>query len=353
MDHLVLGGNSDLTVRNVKLVGNWRYNTDGVQTGTEGLVVEDCFLQCNDDNFSLNGVCRDVAIRRNVLWNIYNGGVFMFGWATGPEFLLEQIRIHDNVILRAGGCCDYDRKAPFSMKLFGSRRVARDIEIRDCDVEDIAPFGRWIDFQAAQASSSQVADIRLVNVHIRRAWQIEGEVRGMLDQPISGLVFDHVLIGEELMDSPEVGRLSLFNTFGTQINGKTFADGAQPSRPLATANVARSTPVDPLRPLIPAHSPTPLPVGGAEANLLENPRFDEGLDGWETADPNRARTAPAARRRAPDGGRDGSDAVLGGTGSRRHRDPAVTGTGVISLRGRSPCRRSAAAHESDADHRGR
>lgn len=52
------GGSEDLTVRNVKMVGNFRYNTDGVQTGTQRLLVENCFPQCNDDNFSLNGVCR-------------------------------------------------------------------------------------------------------------------------------------------------------------------------------------------------------------------------------------------------------------------------------------------------------
>src|SRR5690606_18607187 len=111
-----------LTVRNVKMFGNFRYNTDGVQTGTKGLLVEDCFFQCNDDNFSINGVCQDVVIQRNRLWNLYNGGVFMLGWATGPEFDVRRVDIRENVIIRAGGCCDYDPKGPFSMKLFGSQR---------------------------------------------------------------------------------------------------------------------------------------------------------------------------------------------------------------------------------------
>jgi hypothetical protein len=54
-------GNTNLTVRDVTMVGNWWMNSDGVQTGTKGLLVENCFMQCNDDNFSLNGVCQDVV----------------------------------------------------------------------------------------------------------------------------------------------------------------------------------------------------------------------------------------------------------------------------------------------------
>jgi hypothetical protein len=86
-------GNTNLTVRDVTMVGNWWMNSDGVQTGTEGLLVENCFMQCNDDNFSLNGVCKNVVIRNNVLWNIFNGGVFMFGWATGQQFVLDNLDI--------------------------------------------------------------------------------------------------------------------------------------------------------------------------------------------------------------------------------------------------------------------
>lgn len=130
-------GSTNLTVRNVTMVGNWLYNTDGVQTGTTGLLVEDCFLQCNDDNFSLNGLCRGVIIRNNVLWNTYNGAVFMLGWATGKCFDVQNLDIYNNVIFRAGGCCEYDPKGPFSMRLFGSHRKVQDIRFRNIIIEDL------------------------------------------------------------------------------------------------------------------------------------------------------------------------------------------------------------------------
>ncbi|HYW78110.1 MAG TPA: glycosyl hydrolase family 28 protein [Thermoguttaceae bacterium] len=227
------GGSENLTVRNVKMVGNFRYYTDGVQTGTNGLLVEDCFLQCNDDNFSLNGTCTEVTIRHNVLWNLYNGGVFMLGWGTGPNYHVENVRIHDNTVIRCGGCCRNDRKAPFSMKLSGSQCVARDIEFRNIVIEDIAKFGRWIDFQASTASNSEVEDIRFHDIQIDDTWQIEGEVHGMSPTSrIKGLVFDKVRIGDKLMDRPEAGQLSLIHTAGTQIQGKTFEDVVPAMQPI-------------------------------------------------------------------------------------------------------------------------
>ena len=279
-------GNENLAVRNVKMLGNFRYNTDGVQTGTTGLLVENCYLQCNDDNFSLNGICRDVTVRNNVLWNLYNGGVFMLGWATGTHFQLENHRIHDNTILRCGGCCDYDRKAPFSMKLFGSHRTAKDIEFRNIDVEDIAAFGRWIDLQAGKATNSEVADIRFENINIDASWLIEGEIRGNAEgNVVSGVSFKNVkFTGDRLMDTPEVGRLSLVHTKGTTLEGKSFADIELKPEPIPEAATSMAT--------RPSNTPSSTPAASVSVlskapNLLANGNFQNGTDGWQL--PSRGR----------------------------------------------------------------
>jgi hypothetical protein len=103
-------GSENLTVRNVKTVGSWLYNTNGVQTGTVGLLVEDCFLQCNDDNFSLNGRCRN-GIVRNILFK--------------------------NIV-----------------------------------VEDVAQYGHWVDFQMNQAATAR--EIAFEDIDVQSIWQTAG-----------------------------------------------------------------------------------------------------------------------------------------------------------------------------------
>jgi len=275
-------GNTNLTVRDVTMVGNWWMNSDGVQTGTEKLLVENCFMQCNDDNFSLNGVCKDVVIRNNLLWNIYNGGVFMLGWATGQQFDLQDIDIHDNVILRAGGCCDYDRKAPISMKLFGSNRTARDIRIKNLVVEDLVPFGRWIDLQATRANRSTLRDFSIENVQVLKSWKVEGEVAGSDNTcQFVNVSFRNVEIIGKAMTTPAEGGLNLIQTANVTINGKPFRDVVTAGPDPATTSAL--TAVNDAGQGQPAAGP----------NLLANSDFAEGLKGWSELTPGIAKLVAA------------------------------------------------------------
>jgi len=267
------GGNENLTVRNVKTVGSFRYNSDGVQTGTVGLVVEDCFLQCNDDNFSLNGLCQQVEIRNNVLWNLYNGGVFMLGWATGAHFDLRDIVIHNNVILRAGGCCEYDRKAPISMKVFGSQRNLQNVIVDHLIIEDIAPYGRWLDLQAGKSQDSVLRGIHLSHIDLRNTWKVEAEICGSETSVIQDVNISEVFIQGRMIESPAHGGLNLIHTRGVTIQGQTFADQIVVEPGPAQANPEKQA----------TDRPTPSkPIG---ANLLINPGFEEGLKGWSLYNP--------------------------------------------------------------------
>lgn len=255
-------GSENLTVRNVKTIGSWLMNSDGVQTGTVGLLVEDCFLQCNDDNFSLNGQCRDVEIRNCVLWNIYNGGVFMLGWGCKH---LENIDIHDCVVFRAGGCCSYDRKAPFSMKLFHRNGIVQDIRFRDIVVEDIAQYGRWIDLQMNQAAT--VRDIAFENISILKMWETAGELNGhSAKHPIEGVSFRNVRIEGRLIEDASQAGLDMVNTRDVQIQGRHATPWVAPAKADTAAQAGTS-----------AQSRHAAPAG---ENLLANPSFEEGLDDW-------------------------------------------------------------------------
>lgn len=266
------GGNRNLTVRDVTMVGNWFMNSDGVQTGTDGLLVENCFMQCNDDNFSLNGICKNVVIRNNVVWNLFNGGVFMLGWATGEHFELENLDIHDNVIFRAGGCCHYDRKGPFSMKLYGWSRSAKNIRFRNIVIEDLVAYGRWVDFQAAKANRSAVSDIAFENIDLRKAWKVEGELRGNAEScPIENVIFTNCTLAGELMTTPTIGGLNLVSTKGVVIQGQPVEDIiAAQADPEQTASVSPGQ----QQPASPAVTPS-------EPNLLSNGSFERGLAGWD------------------------------------------------------------------------
>ena len=68
---------SDTDIRNVKIVGCWRFNNDGVDAPSGG-IVEDCFFKCNDDAIKLN--FRNTIVRRNVIWQMENGAVFQISW---------------------------------------------------------------------------------------------------------------------------------------------------------------------------------------------------------------------------------------------------------------------------------
>lgn len=149
-------------------------------------------------------------------------------------------------------------------------------------MEDIAAFGRWIDLQAGKANDCEINGIRFENVNVNSTWLVEGEVHGMNEaNPIRGLEFSGVRIAGRLMDRPEIGGLSLIHTAGTKIEGKTFADKTLPPQPIpnSVAHMAtrqvHSNKTSRGESLSRSQS-----VLTKAANLLTNPDFADGLEGW-------------------------------------------------------------------------
>lgn len=66
----------DVAIRHVKIVGQWRYNTDGIDIcNSQRVTVSDCFVRAFDDAIVIKGVppysdkpVEDIAVERCVLW---------------------------------------------------------------------------------------------------------------------------------------------------------------------------------------------------------------------------------------------------------------------------------------------
>ena len=66
----------DVDIRHVKIVGQWRYNTDGIDIcNSRRVAVSDCFVRSFDDAIVIKGVppykdkaVEDVTVERCVMW---------------------------------------------------------------------------------------------------------------------------------------------------------------------------------------------------------------------------------------------------------------------------------------------
>lgn len=68
------------TVKWIKIIGGWTYNTDGIAAYANS-TVSHCFIWANDDNLK---VYRDhITISDCVCWQLNNGGVIQLSWGNG------------------------------------------------------------------------------------------------------------------------------------------------------------------------------------------------------------------------------------------------------------------------------
>ena len=104
-----------ITVRNVKLCGNWRYNSDGIDMhNCENVRISDCFIRTFDDCICVKG----------------------FDYRMDEREMLHDGYLHDvftnAVIERCTVWCDWGRSLEFGAET--RAREICDITFRDCDV---------------------------------------------------------------------------------------------------------------------------------------------------------------------------------------------------------------------------
>jgi len=135
-------GCRNLEISNVKLVGLWRYNADGIDIcNSQDVVIRNSFVRAFDDAIVLKGLkglgdrpVRNVRVHDNVIWCDWGRGLEIGAETAAPEF--ADIRFRD---------CDIIRTTHIAMDIqCGDRAVVHDVRYENISVEtdDVCPSPR-------------------------------------------------------------------------------------------------------------------------------------------------------------------------------------------------------------------
>jgi hypothetical protein len=131
-------GCRQVAISNLKLVGLWRYNSDGIDIcNSQNVTIRDCFVRSFDDSIVLKGLkqgrrqsfddrpVRNVRVRGCVLWNDWGRAIEIGAETCAPE-------IADAVFED----CDIVRTTHIAMDIqHGDRAMVRDMRFQDIRVE--------------------------------------------------------------------------------------------------------------------------------------------------------------------------------------------------------------------------
>ena len=188
-------GCTNAEIANVKLIGLWRYNSDGIDLcNSQHITVRDCFVRSFDDSLVLKGLksrrgsfddrpVRDVRANGCVIWNDW-GRAFEIGAETcSPE--ISHVVFED---------CDVIHTTHIAMDIqHGDRALVSNIVFQNIRVEidDINPRPLMQEGREARYPASPTSDYcpKLVEIVIRRNFYSQdkepGNVRDVLFKDIS------------------------------------------------------------------------------------------------------------------------------------------------------------------------
>jgi hypothetical protein len=132
-------GCRDVHISNIKLVGLWRYNADGIDVvNSQDVLVEDCFVRSFDDSLVVKGLdhhypcrrfgpdVRNVVWRNCVVWNDWGRGLEIGAETQSP--VMEGIRFEN---------CDIVHFVHRAMDIqHGDRALVRDVHFGGVRVEE-------------------------------------------------------------------------------------------------------------------------------------------------------------------------------------------------------------------------
>lgn len=190
------------TVKWVKIVGGWTYNTDGIAAFDDS-TVDHCFIWANDD--SLKPYRSNLTISDCVVWQLNNGAVIQLGWGNAKA---KNVVIRNIIILHAEWNNDAANRGIVScigdkFSKGGMNEFQQSFLIENLITETPVPF--IFNLRPNPASPSHIHDLVFKN------WNVEMDMRrgysNFLEcaDPTSqfdGFVFDNVLInGTKLTQS--------------------------------------------------------------------------------------------------------------------------------------------------------
>ncbi len=130
---LSLFGGTGVRIANVKLIGLWRYNADGIDIcNSQDVVVRDSFIRSFDDSIALKGMpghadrpVRNVVVERCVIWNDWGRALEIGAETCAPEIASVVFRDIDIV-----------RTSWIAMDIqHGDNATVHDVTFEDIDFE--------------------------------------------------------------------------------------------------------------------------------------------------------------------------------------------------------------------------
>ncbi|MFC1713391.1 glycosyl hydrolase family 28 protein [Candidatus Poribacteria bacterium] len=130
----------DLAISNIKLIGFWRYNADGIDiVNSQHVTIDKCFIRSFDDSIAIKGSegpagykpVKDVKVSECVIWNDWGKALEIGGETVAPE--ISDITFRN---------CDIIRTVVTAMDiLHGDRALIKDISFEDIrfEIDDDTP----------------------------------------------------------------------------------------------------------------------------------------------------------------------------------------------------------------------
>jgi len=214
-----------VTIDNVKLIGLWRYNADGIDiVNSQDVLVENCFVRAFDDNIVLKGLMRgedtekgpdlrNILVRRCVLWNDW-GRPLKIGTETKADSITG-IVFED---------CDIVHFVHYAMDMMnGARAVISNVTFRDIRVGepimenafigerpyDPAGMGRLVglkirQYREADTIRGKITGIRFENIRYHGSNDPTCLMQGFdPEHRVEDINFENIIIHDRKINSPE------------------------------------------------------------------------------------------------------------------------------------------------------
>ncbi|PVD39337.1 hypothetical protein C0Q70_01967 [Pomacea canaliculata] len=212
-----LGTNN--SINNIKMVGAWMYNNDGVVVGNNGTVA-DCFIHANDDAIKLRS--DNTKITGCVIWQGQNGAVFQTGWV--KRAVVHKVQISNIDIIHIDWCtfqpCNRlsENKAVFNHRQDKTKHFdISDVVMKDIRVEGTCP--RVVYWKMDKGAQGRMRNIRFVN------WSIQYQLRGKQ--------FQNVIAGNEnngTVENVQFVNLRVDNRYEAAVKGENSECNTQSNR---------------------------------------------------------------------------------------------------------------------------
>jgi hypothetical protein len=198
---------TNTTIHNVKTM-SWWFSTDGLVAGNAS-VIEDSFTKVNDDSIKLHW--GDLVVRRNVLWQLENGGTFNLSWNIADD--VHTFHIYDNDVIHTEHY-EFDAQAIFRSRHAGPAHLRRYL-FEDIRVENatyrlfylVLENNKWFEPDLGYGEISQLI---FRNIHADTDFQQPNVIQGIdATHNVHDVTLQDVFTSGACVDSRQSGDFSI------------------------------------------------------------------------------------------------------------------------------------------------